>query len=199
MSSRITIVSASTRSNSQSLRMSKYLQKVLDNFGADASILDLNELKLPVYDDSGEGAWKSDWDKASKQLEQSDGFVVVSPEWGGMASIGWFNMLHYVDKEMAHKPVVLVGVSSGMGGAYPLAQMKSMGQKNKHFVLVPENLRLMNVEKLFVSESVDEDSADKSVKLRAEYTMKMLIEYAHALGPIRHGKVVDLDQFGFGA
>ena len=196
MSLKISIISASTRSNSQSLRVSKYLQKILDKYDVDTHLLDLNELKLPIYDDTGEGDWKKNWQDVSKELDSSDGFVVVSPEWDGMASVGWFNLLHYVNRELAHKPLMLVAVSSGMGGAYPIAQMKEMGQKNKHFVLVPENLRFSNVKDLF-----DEEGSEiivESVKARSEYTLKLLIEYAKVIKPIRSSKLIDFENFGNG-
>lgn len=196
MSLKVTVISASTRSNSQSLRVSKYLQKVLDKNDVSTHLLDLNQLKLPVYDASGEGDWKQDWQSVSKDLDNSDGFVVVSPEWDGMASVGWLNMLHYVNRELAHKPLMLVAVSSGMGGAYPIAQMKEMGQKNKHFVLVPENLRFSNVKDLF-----DEEGSEiivESVKARSEYALKLLIEYAKVIKPIRSSNIIDFDSFGNG-
>lgn len=125
---------------SQSRRVSDYLAGQLESFGEKVELLNFFDLKLPIYDDSKEGAWKVVWNEIAPKLEAADGFVAVSPEWDGMAAPQWFNMLHYVNKEMAHKPVMLVGVSNGRGGAYPIAQMKQVGQKNNQFVISPENL-----------------------------------------------------------
>lgn len=162
------------------------------------NLLDLNELKLPIYDDTGEGEWATKWQEVSIQLDESDGFVAVSPEWNGMASMGWFNMLHYVGNEVAHKPVMFVGVSSGLGGAYPIAQMKAMGQKNKHFVVVPEHLRVAQVKEMLNDDSMDEKAPDYSVKMRADYALKMLLEYAKALQLVRSSDVIDFKTFGNG-
>ncbi len=194
----ITLVCASSRSNSQSLKITKYLEKSLADNNVDTNIIDLNQLKLPIYDDSDEGSWKTEWGVVSKNLEQSDGFIVVSPEWNGMAGPGWFNMLHYVDHELAHKPLMLVGVSSGMGGVYPLADMRLLGSKNMHFCITPESLRIANVEKLFNDREMGKDAPDYSVKQRAEYCLKVLIEYAVALKSVRESGVIDLKNFGNG-
>jgi NAD(P)H-dependent FMN reductase len=165
---KITLICASSRANSQSLKITKYLEQSLSADNVDTEIIDLNILKLPVYDDSGEGDWKTAWDDVSKTLDKSDGFVVVSPEWNGMAGPAWFNMLHYTDHEMAHKPLMLVGVSSGLGGVYPLADMRLLGSKNVHFTITPESLRIANVEKIFNDREMDEGASDYSVKKRAE-------------------------------
>ncbi len=42
-----------------------------------------------------------------EKLETADGFVVVSPEWNGMAAPALKNMFVYVRKTMAHKPATL--------------------------------------------------------------------------------------------
>lgn len=195
---KITLISTSSRADSQSLKITKYLGASLKDDEIETELIDLNVLKLPVYDDSGEGEWTAQWNEVSKTLDQSDGFVVVSPEWNGMAGPGWFNMLHYVDHEMAHKPLMIVGVSSGLGGVYPLADMRLLGSKNNHYVITPESLRIANVEKMFNDRLMDESTPDFSVKTRAGYCLNILVEYAKALKSVRESGVIDLKTFGNG-
>lgn len=156
--------------------------------------VDLYELNLPVYDDSGEGDWLERWPAVSEGLAKSDGFVFVSPEWDGMFSVGLHNFLHYVSLELADKPVYLVGVSSGRGGRYPLVQMRVMGYKNRHFVVIPEQLYIDHVKEALV-DGVWQDERNKK---RLHYGLSTLIEYAKALTLVRQSGVLDYDKYKSG-
>lgn len=188
---KITIISASTRNNSESRRVSDYLSGRLTKFNIENTILDLNEKRLPLYDDTGEGSWKELWDDMSHLLEDSNGFVFVSPEWDGMFSVGLHNMFHYTDKELADKPVLAVGVSSGRGGRYPLQQMRTMGYKNKSFVVIPESLYYDHVKEALVGGELTDTRATE----RADYVLKVLVEYVKALDAVRKSGVIDYKKF----
>lgn len=188
---KITIISASTRNNSQSRRVSDYLSSRLTKLNIENTVLDLNEKRLPLYDDTGEGPWKELWSEMSNLLEHSDGFVFVSPEWDGMFSVGLHNMFHYADKELADKPVLAVGVSSGRGGRYPLQQMRTMGYKNRSFVVIPESLYYDHIKESLVEGSLTDDRATK----RTDYVLKVLVEYTKALGGVRRSEVIDYEKF----
>lgn len=188
---KITIISASTRNNSQSRRVSDYLSSRLTKLDIENNTLDLNEKRLPLYDDTEEGPWKELWGEISSLLEQSDGFVFVSPEWDGMFSVGLHNMYHYADKELADKPVLAVGVSSGRGGRYPLQQMRTMGYKNKNFVVIPESLYYDHIKENLI----DGAFTDNRTTERTDYTLKVLVEYAKALVAVRKSGVIDNEKF----
>ncbi len=196
---KIVVVSGSMRDKSQSYSVAEYLQKRLAGMELDADLVDLNKQRLPLFDDSDTGEWQKIWEPMEEVLAKADGFVFVTPEWDGMFSAGLHNLFNYVasgsDKNtMAHKPVMLVGVSSGMGGAYPLAQLRMTGPKNTHFVVSPENLRIAQVKEVLVDGEIVVDG----VRERAEYSLKVLIEYAKALKPIRESDILDLKKFGSG-
>jgi NAD(P)H-dependent FMN reductase len=188
---KITIISASTRKNSESRRVSDYLSSRLIKFKIENTILDLSEKQLPLYNDIEEESWKKLWDEISNLLEQSDGFVFVSPEWDGMFSVGLHNMFHYTNKELANKPVLTVGVSSGRGGRYPLQQMRIMGYKNKGFVIIPENLFYDHIKESLV----DGTLTDSRIIERTDYALKVLTEYAKALVAVRKSGVIDYEKF----
>src|SRR3989338_3625444 len=97
----ITIISGSTRKHSESRRVADYILSRLKTLGIEASILDLEENRLPLYDGTSEGSWQEAWKGMSEALSKSQGFVFVSPEWDGMFSVGIHNMLHYADKQLA--------------------------------------------------------------------------------------------------
>lgn len=143
--------------------MADYLSERLTKLNIKNGIIDLNEKRLPLYDGTDEGDWKTVWDEISATFNQSDGFVFVSPEWDGMFSVGLHNMFHYADKELADKPVLAVGVSSGRGGRYPLQQMRIMGYKNKRVVVMPESLFFDHIkESLVDGKLVDERMVERT-------------------------------------
>jgi multimeric flavodoxin WrbA len=190
----VTIINASMRENSQSLKIANWLVKHANQMKIEAELLDLQVLSLPMFDDR-------DYSSNAKvkmfldQLNKSDGFVFVSPEWNGMMSQGLINMMHFVKTELAHKPVMLAGVSSGRGGHYPLIEMRIMGYKNKHYVVIPENLLVQECTAMLNDHDMSIDAPDIMVKKRASYGLRVLKEYANALSGVRSSGVVDLAAF----
>ncbi len=191
---KIIVISGSTRPDSQSRKVAEYLDKKLVELGAQTELVDLNESRLPIFDNSSSGPWEEVWNPIKAALESADGYVFVSPEWDGMFSVGLHNMFHYAGNALAHKPVTLASVSDGMGGIYPLAQLRATGPKNTHYVVTPENLRFSDVNNLLVNGEITQDG----VRARADYALKILIAYAEALKQIRDSGIVDLEQFKFG-
>jgi len=188
---KITIISGSTRDNSESKKVASYLSFCFTRLNADNAILDLNDKRLPLYNATENGPWELIWDEISRLLNQSDGFVFVSPEWDGMFSVGLHNMFHYVDKELADKPVLLVGVSSGRGGQYPLQQMRIMGYKNKRFVVIPESLYYDHIQESLIDNAFVNDRVTE----RTDYALKVLIEYAKSLKLVRDSGVINYEKF----
>lgn len=184
------------RKNSQSRKVADYLADALKQKNTNAWTCDLHSLEMPLFDD-GETEFLKKNDLLA-QLESAQAYVFVSPEWNGMMSHGLINMLHYVKHEMAHKPVMLVGVSSGRGGTYPVAQMKLLGQKNNHYIISPENLIVSDVKNVLNTNNLDETAIDFDLKKRAHYALDILIAYAYALEQVRNSPVIDFQNFGNG-
>jgi len=193
----IAIISGSMRDEAQSLKVANWLKEHAEKeLDCTAELLDLHELNLPMFttaQDNGESVGK-----VLKTLEQANATVFVSPEWNGMMSHGLVNMQHYLGNELANKPVMLVGVSAGRGGSYPVMQMRTMGYKNNHYVISPEALIVQGVNDMFNDHAMNEESSDYPLKQRADYGLKVLIEYAKALESVRQSGVIDLDTFGSG-
>ena len=88
---KISIISASHRTNSQSKRISDLLHNDLLNnkSGLEMFSLDLVDASLPLWSPekkNGKGVWGQTWGSISDKLLQSDGFIFVVPEYGGMAT-----------------------------------------------------------------------------------------------------------------
>ena len=184
------------RAESQSLKVSKWLQYHLESQNIGADVLDLHKFKLPLFDDGETSA--ENQPELSAKLEKADAFVFVSPEWNGMMSHGLINMLHYANHELAYKPVMLVGVSAGRGGTHPVDQMRLMGQKNRHYVLSPENLIVSGVESAFNSPELEANASDFALKERADYSLQVLVKLAESLATVRSSGVLNFERFGNG-
>ena len=135
---KISIISASHQTNSQSKRISKLLKNNLFDLNSDLDIysIDLADEKLPLWTPekkNGKGVWGKTWSLISKNLNESDGFILIVPEYCGMATPAAKNIfLLCGNGEFAHKPGLIVSVSSGNGGAYPVAELRSSSYKNTH-------------------------------------------------------------------
>jgi multimeric flavodoxin WrbA len=118
-------------------------------------------------------------------LAAADAVLIISPEWNGMACPAIKNFFIYASKaELAHKPGLLVGVSSGVGGSYPISELRASSYKNCRLCYLPEHLIVRGVEKVLNSpEPADAD--DARLHARIDYELDILYKYAHALRPVR--------------
>ena len=183
----ISIISASHRKNSQSNRVALILEKLLQEKFKNIKIFnfDLFKLNLPMWSEEEiEENRKLLFNEFSGKLLKSDGFIFVIPEYGGMATpISKNFFLHCNKGELSHKPALVVSISSGNGGAYPISELRSSSYKNRHILWIPENIIIRNVEQFLpgnhgrlIPEWMDG---------RINYSCKLLIKYVEFLKPIQ--------------
>jgi NAD(P)H-dependent FMN reductase len=198
---KITIIAGSHRENSESERIGKYISKELTSMGMDSYLFSLSKNPLPLWDEgqwSNAEPWASKWQPISKELESSDGFVVIAPEWAGMVPAGLKNFfLLASNKELAHKPALIVGVSSGVSGTYPVAELRSSSYKNNRICYIPDHVIIRDCTKMLKDESPSNDH-DKSIRERLTYSLKVLLEYSKALAEVRKSAVIDYKTFPYG-
>ena len=186
---KISIISASHRTNSQSKKISNFIEKDLLNLNPDLDIfsLDLADSSLPLWSPdkkNGKGIWGETWETISKNLYNSDGFILVVPEYGGMATPAAKNIfLLCGNGEFAHKPGLIVSVSSGNGGSYPISELRSSSYKNTHLMWIPENIIIRNVEEF------NPGSHGKSIPNwldnRIDYVLNLFLAYVENMKPLR--------------
>ena len=197
---KISIISTSHRKNSQSSRVAKILKKNLEqNHGKFKFYhLDMFQAKIPSWTserDEKNIFWNNDFKKISLELENSDGFIIVVPEYGGMASPNSKNLFLIFNKgEFFHKPGLIVSISSGNGGSYPIADLRSSSYKNSHIAWIPENIIIRNVEQYlpkFHGELIPE-----WIDKRINYACNLLLKYSEYLKPIQ--KIINRKDFANG-
>ena len=197
---KISIISTSQRQNSQSKKVSDILKKNLLNLSShlDTFCLDLANASLTLWSSdkkNGKGVWGETWNKISDNLNNSDGFILVVPEYGGMAAPAAKNFfLLCGDGELAHKPGLIVSVSSGNGGAYPISELRSSSYKNTHIMWIPENIIIRNVEEF--NPGAHGEHIPNWLDDRIDYVLNLFLTYASNMKPIR--EIVNRKDFGNG-
>ncbi|MCG9729839.1 NAD(P)H-dependent oxidoreductase [Shewanella sp. Isolate13] len=180
------IVSASQRTGSQSAKIARYLSEKADSFRK-INHVELCQYQLPFWDGSADSksADDSSWPLIAQQIKNADALVLITPEWGGMASPLMKNFLLMCDsQDSAHKPALLVAVVSGISGAYPIAELRMNALKNNKLVATPDHLIIRNVEQV-LNHDEPEDKRELHIRERIDYSLHMLMQYAQALKTIR--------------
>ena len=194
----ISIISASHRNNSQSNRIALILEKLIQEKFKNIKIFnfDLFKLNLPMWSEEEiEENRKLFFNEFSSKLLKSDGFIFVIPEYGGMATpISKNFFLHCNKGELSHKPALIVSISSGNGGSYPISELRSSSYKNRHILWIPENIIIRNVEHFNPGNhgNLIPEWLDK----RIDYVLNLLIEYSRCLRPV--SKLINRKDFGNG-
>ncbi|GLS91863.1 FMN reductase [Psychromonas marina] len=182
---KLLIISASHRKNSQTAKAAKFIEHNQQPF-KQVTHIDLCELNLPFWD--AECDFKntnSAWLTLTAQMHAADAFILMTPEWAGTASPLLKNLLLMSDlDETAHKPVMLVGTSSGINGAYPVAELRMNGLKNTKLITVPDYLVIRNIGEI-LNDPTATSEQDKNMRERIDYCLLMLNHYAQAQQPVR--------------
>jgi NAD(P)H-dependent FMN reductase len=133
-------------------------------------------------------------------LRLCDAFVIISPEWGGMVPAGLKNFFLYCENsEVGHKPALLVSVSSGRGGHYPIAELRMSSYKNNHLCYTPDHVVVSGVKDVLNDDKMNEENKnDYYIKKRLEYSLNMLVVYAKAFIKIRESENIDFETYPYG-
>lgn len=196
---KLTVINSSPRRKSQSGKIADYLHKSLSKReGITSHVLELSGNPLPLWDESvwdGSSDLHKLWGPLQRQLSEADGFVLVVPEWGGMAPPGLKNLfLLSSSRELGHKPALIVAISSSRNGSYPVAELRMSSYKNNRILYIPEQLIIRDVEKLF-NEGEPTLEQDIYLRQRTEYSLDLLLEYSRALRQVRASGVIDLKAY----
>lgn len=195
------IIAGSHRTQSQSDRVANYVAEQIKAAHGEATVISLANNPLPLWD---EGVWGDDpkwatvWGPISKELRSADALVVVTPEWSGMVPPGLKNFfLLCSSADIGHKPALIVSISSGVGGSYPVTELRTSSYKNTRLVYIPEHVILRNVEEVLSGPTANGER-DESARARIGYGLRVLKEYAIALKGVRESGVIDHKSFPFG-
>jgi NAD(P)H-dependent FMN reductase len=190
---KIGIISGSHRPPSQSGKVARYIERALKQQGLcdETWLYDLAGNPLPLWDEGiweGNEQWREILTPLSDELKSCDAFVIVSPEWHGMAPAGLKNffLMWTAGGELAHKPALIVTVSVADGGSFPVAELRMSSYKNSRICYLPEHLIIRYVDTVFNDDpGQNKPSAQEYFEDRLAYCLEMLREYALAFRHIR--------------
>jgi NAD(P)H-dependent FMN reductase len=194
------LLCGSHRAESQSMKVARYLEAALAQEvpGSTAVVRSLGGNPIPLWDEAHGGAPDELWAPISRDLQAADALVVVTPEWSGMATPGVKNfLLNCTAAEVGHKPGLIVAVSAGRGGSYPVAELRMSGTKNNRLAWLPEHVLVQHVEgNLNAPDGAPEiGREDAAIRARLRYSLRLLGAYARALAEVRASGVVDHKTF----
>jgi NAD(P)H-dependent FMN reductase len=199
---KISIISGSHRHGSQSEKVARFVQRTLEEKGLcdETWLFTLAGNPLPLWDQGiwdGDPDWQERLQPLSAQLAASDGFVVVSPEWHGQVPAGLKNFfLMWGKGELAHKPALIVTVSSADGGSYPVAELRMSSYKNNRICYIPEHVIVRHVESVLNDNATDNSpDADRYFRARFSYALGILREYALAMRQVRDSGAAATTEF----
>jgi NAD(P)H-dependent FMN reductase len=202
---KISIICGSHRPHSESGKISAHINKqLIDGSYCDQTYLfSLANNPLPLWQENiweGDAQWAALLAPIADELASSDAFVIVAPEWHGMVPAGLKNFfLMWGNGELAHKPALIVTVSTADGGTYPVAELRMSSYKNNRICYLPEHLIIRYADKVFNEDPTSNDStAQPYFEQRLDYCLTMLKEYGLAFQQIRASGATDLSKFKSG-
>lgn len=203
---KLVIISGSHRKESNSIKIAKYIQYYIKehDFGFDeVEIANLYSVNIPFWSEdlwqlddlSKSDDWK-DWALLSKQLQSSDAFIFICPEYGGMMPPKLKNLfLLSGPSELGHKPALIGTVSASINGVYPVAELRMSAHKNNHVCFLPDHLIFRNANDIFTDNTIDKDDY---ITKRLHYSLNILSGYSRALQTFRASDLCDLTSYPFG-
>lgn len=194
------IISGSHREDSQSEKVSQFIRTQIKSLyqRSETYLFNLKQNPLPLWDESvwsGGEVWQERWQPVAEQLQSSQALIWVVPEWNGMIPSGVLNLLHLCgQKEVGHKPALIVSVSASRNGAYPISLMRQATTKNNRMVYIPEHVIVRDVKSMMNGEKPQ--SKDEEYLLnRLNYSLRLLNSYALALSTVRESGVIRAEEY----
>jgi NAD(P)H-dependent FMN reductase len=199
----LTIISGSHRLQSNTIKIAEHTTNMLKNKrNTDPQLINLAKENLPLWDESlwdkDKETFKSQWNPISATLKNSDGFIIITPEWHGMVPAALKNFFLFCStKELGHKPAFIISVSAGLGGSYPIVELRSSSYKNNRICYLPEHLIIRNANEYFNTPE-PQSTHEKNLHNRLEQSLDLLTNYSLALTEVRKQMKFDFDTFANG-
>ncbi|MCQ4276010.1 NADPH-dependent FMN reductase [Stutzerimonas degradans] len=188
----ILIVSGSHSPDSQSARLADYLRQRLQalEIAEEVALHDLGGAPLPLWQEGVPYPF-------AEQAASAEALILISPEWHGMATPALKNWFLYMDLAwLAHKPVLLCGVSGGAGGLYPVLELRSYSFKNFRPCYLPDHLIVRDVQAVLRSDEANPEVT--RCRQRIDHTLQLLQAYISGFDHIRRALPEPVAAFRYG-
>lgn len=196
---KLAIISGSNRNTSNSEKIARYMADLpCQKAGfSEADVMALAHLSVPVWSEDMDVAG-SDLAQIKQNLAGSDAIVLIVPEWGGMCPSQVKNLLlHLSGAEVGHKPCLIVTVSAGGGGAFPVSEIRMSGYKNNHICFLPDHVIVRQADEVLI-ETEAKNETEQRLRDRIAYSLALLAEYGKGLKLVRDSQVPNYTEFNNG-
>lgn len=166
---RILCFAGSTRTDSYNRKLAKVAANCIDRCGGHATLIDLRDFPMPLFDEDLESA--SGMPEPAARLKQlflsHNGLVISSPEYNSSVSAVLKNAIDWVSRRAPEEPMkaaflgktaTLLSASPGaLGGLRGLVHLRSILQ-NVGIMVMPDQLALSHADRAFDSDGQLNDS-----------------------------------------
>lgn len=190
---KLLIINGSLRQGRASSRLVRWIEKVGEDIEADFSTADIQEFKLPMFDEATlpmmsqdrkiQGGLKQ-WLDA---LSAADGFVVVAPEYNHSMPSGLKNAIDYIAYEVMHKPFLVVSHGTN-GGARSAEQVKQALNSSLGAIPLANGINIngmVGYHDLVSEDGVASEELVKTQESGLKDKLEQLKDYAAALKQLR--------------
>lgn len=137
---KIVCLGGSLDAGSSSLKMVKCAEKKLTALGVETHLIDIRDLKLPIfsYSEMKKGP-SAKFSKILTKIHEADGYIFASPEYHGTVSAAFKNVIDHLEYLSHYKPPYL---SSKPVGCIAIAGADSAGHSTlSTMISIVNNLR----------------------------------------------------------
>jgi NAD(P)H-dependent FMN reductase len=176
----ISIISGTDRPNSNALRISRYIQRKYRELNAEAVLIDLQQFPTAKVEGGRYGERIPEVDTFVRPLLESDGLVIVCPEYnGGYPGILklLIDYLPYPDS-LNKKPICFIGEANGAFGAVRAVEQLQQVVGYRNAFVFPERVFISRVNKNFDEENGIKDPFQQSL---LESQTKNFLQYINDL------------------
>ncbi len=196
----ILVVSGSHRPSSNSEKIGKFAQESLQQQQPThhVDLLSLKENPLPLWEEDFSITIEEAWHPIKSQFKKAHGFVIISPEWNGTVPAGLKNLFLYLShQETGHKPALIVTVSSGKGGSYPVAELRMSSYKNCRICYIPEHVIIRQADDMF-NGPTPSSKEDEYLRNRLNHSLELLTHYTSHFKKLREELPFNFKEFSSG-
>ncbi len=164
---KLLLIAGSARRGALSVKLRDAARAVAESAGAQASVLDLRELALPLYDGDIEAAQGVPAGAATLRdaIREHDAVLIVTPEYNGFPTplvinaFDWLSRLKDGVAATTDKPVALLASSAGaLGGLRALSYLRPFLQMNFQMLVVPQQQAVSKAHEAFAADGTLADA-----------------------------------------
>ncbi|WP_295899261.1 NADPH-dependent FMN reductase [uncultured Bdellovibrio sp.] len=161
------IIAGTDRPDSNTLKVSKYIQAIYKNLGEDVEIMDLKVMKKDLHDDMQYGKTSENLKPYLEKIAKSEGLIVVCPEYNGsMPGVLKYFIDHWrYPESFEFRPVCFVGLGGMFGALRPVEHLQQVFGYRNSFIY-PERVFIMNVHKVLSADGQVQDDMIKQLLVK---------------------------------